>query len=181
MIKYTVFKIKYRFAGYKIGSFFMTGKGVNITRSGFKAGDCVYIGQNTFIGKDVELGNFCMLSDSVNIIGDDHVFDKPGVPTILSGRPTTQPLTIIGDDVWIGHAVTVMRGVEIGEGSIIASNSVVTKSIEPYSIVAGVPAKKIRMRFNDADIETHKNFLADYRSKKIKLLDDRRAQFIKIG
>ncbi|MCX2688520.1 CatB-related O-acetyltransferase [Pseudomonas sp. DCB_AW] len=56
---------------------------------------------------------------------------------------------IIGHDVWIGRGVTVKRGVTIGNGAIIGAGSVVTKNVEPYSIVAGLPAKTIRMRFSD--------------------------------
>lgn len=57
--------------------------------------------------------------------------------------------TIIGNDVWIGHEALIMPGVAIGDGAIIASRSVVTKDVPPYSIVAGNPAKVIRQRFGD--------------------------------
>lgn len=55
----------------------------------------------------------------------------------------------IGHDVWIGRGVTVKRGVTIGNGAIVGAGSVVTKNVEPYSIVAGLPAKTIKMRFSD--------------------------------
>jgi chloramphenicol O-acetyltransferase type B len=105
-----------------------------------------------------------MLSDNVNIIGHDHIFNKAGVPTILAGRPDNEPETIIEDDVWIGHGVTIMRGVKIGEGSIVGANSVVTKDIPPYSIFAGVPAKFIRSRFTEIDQMIHKDFLRKNRN-----------------
>jgi len=54
---------------------------------------------------------------------------------------------IIGNDVWIGHGVTIMAGVKIGDGAVIGSGSVVTKDIEAYTVVAGVPTKKIKDRF----------------------------------
>ena len=57
--------------------------------------------------------------------------------------------TVVGNDVWIGQNVTVMPGVHIGDGSIIAANSVVTKDIPPYSIAGGNPCKLIRKRFDD--------------------------------
>jgi phosphonate metabolism protein (transferase hexapeptide repeat family) len=56
---------------------------------------------------------------------------------------------MIGHDVWIGHGATVMPGVTIGNGAVIGSGAVVTKDVEPYSIVAGVPAKLIRYRFSE--------------------------------
>ena len=60
--------------------------------------------------------------------------------------------TIIGNDVWIGHKSIIMPGVKIGDGSIIATNSTVTKNVEPYSIVGGNPAREIRKRFSDEKI-----------------------------
>ena len=56
---------------------------------------------------------------------------------------------VIGNDVWIGNRVMIMEGVTIGDGAVIGAGAVVTKDVEPYSVYAGVPAKKIRMRFDD--------------------------------
>lgn len=61
---------------------------------------------------------------------------------------------IIGNDVWIGYEALIMSGVTIGDGAIIGARAVVTKDVPPYTIVAGVPAKPIRRRFNDEVIET---------------------------
>ena len=61
--------------------------------------------------------------------------------------------TIIGNDIWIGYDTTIMPGVNIGDGAIIASKSVVTKDVEPYSIVGGNPAELIRKRFSDNEIK----------------------------
>ena len=60
---------------------------------------------------------------------------------------------IIGNDVWIGNNVIIMDGVKISDGAIIAAGSIVTKNIEPYTIVAGIPAKPIRRRFKDEQIQ----------------------------
>lgn len=54
---------------------------------------------------------------------------------------------VIGNDVWIGYDAVIMAGVTIGDGAIIGTRAVVTKDVEPYSIVGGVPAKEIRKRF----------------------------------
>jgi len=62
--------------------------------------------------------------------------------------------TVIGNDVWIGYGATLMPGVQIGDGAIIASQSVVTKSVEPYTVVGGNPAREIRQRFDAATIQT---------------------------
>lgn len=60
--------------------------------------------------------------------------------------------TVIGNDVWIGANATIMSGVSIGDGAIIGWGSIVTKDVPPYTIVAGVPAKTIKKRFDDATI-----------------------------
>ena len=61
--------------------------------------------------------------------------------------------TIIGNDVWIGYKSIIMPGVRIGDGATVATNSTVTKSVEPYSIVGGNPVREIRRRFPDEEIK----------------------------
>ncbi len=76
---------------------------------------------------------------------------------------------IVGSDVWIGFEAVIMQGVKIGDGAIIGSRAVVTKDVEPYTIVGGIPAKPIRKRFGD---ETIKALLDlrwwDFPAEKIK-------------
>lgn len=62
--------------------------------------------------------------------------------------------TVVGNDVWIGMNAMIMPGVKIGDGAIIGANSVVTKDIEPYTIVAGNPAKQVKERFDEHTIKT---------------------------
>ena len=61
--------------------------------------------------------------------------------------------TIIGNDVWIGHRATIMPGLTVGDGAIIATNAVVTRDVAPYAIVGGNPAREISRRFSDANIQ----------------------------
>lgn len=61
--------------------------------------------------------------------------------------------TVIGNDVWIGNTAAIMQGVKIGDGAIIGTNSLITKDVEPYTIVRGNPAKEIRKRFDAETIE----------------------------
>lgn len=69
-----------------------------------------------------------------------------------------QPVTI-EDDVWCGANVTILKGVTIGRGSVVAAGAVVTKSFAPYSIIGGVPAKLLKMRFTPEQIEEHERKL----------------------
>ena len=69
---------------------------------------------------------------------------------------------IIEDDVWCGANVTILKGVRIGKGCIVAAGAVVTKSFPPYSIIGGVPAKLIKKRFSDDEITEHEKLLKLY-------------------
>ena len=86
------------------------------------------------------------------------------MPSVHAGRDKGRPVRI-EDDVWVGYGATIMHGVRIGEGAVVAAGALVTKDVEPYTIVGGVPAKPIRKRFEPEDIERHRAALAKLRSK----------------
>lgn len=97
---------------------------------------------NSFL--DVEIGDESLCADGIAILDFDHRFDQPEVAIRRQGiraRPTR-----IGRDVWIGTKATVLKGANVGDGSIVASHAVVRGEIPPFSIVAGVPARVIRSR-----------------------------------
>ena len=72
----------------------------------------------------------------------------------MDGKSNPQKGDItVGNDVWIGYNATIMAGVTIGDGSIIATNSAVVRDVEPYSVVGGNPAKVIKKQFSDDKIE----------------------------
>lgn len=105
-------------------------------------------------GSKVTIGHFCSISDNVKfIINNDHPTDHistyPFKARILHDKPESisKGDIIVHDDVWIGINATIMSGVEIGQGAIIAAGAVVTRDIPPYAIVGGVPAKIIKYRF----------------------------------
>lgn len=123
------------------------------------------VSMQCMIHPKVSIGKYTMIGPRVCIVGGDHVYDKVGVPIIFSGRPALKP-TIIGDDVWIGQNAIVMCGVTIGNCAIIAAGSVVTHDVAPFSIVAGIPAKVIRMRFSEEDANIHLNGLTDSNFRK---------------
>ena len=66
---------------------------------------------------------------------------------------------VIEDDVWCGANVTILKGVTIGHGSVVAAGAVVTKSFPPYSIIGGIPAKLLKMRFTEEEIMEHERML----------------------
>lgn len=116
------------------------------------------IGPQAWIGPRVELGKYVLLAPNVVIRGDDHLFNAVGTPVIFSGRPEVKK-TILEDDVWVGHNVSIRSGVTVGRGAIVAMGAVVTKDVLPYSIVGGVPAKVIGMRFTQEQIQEHDKML----------------------
>jgi acetyltransferase-like isoleucine patch superfamily enzyme len=116
----------------------------------FRIGPYSFIGQGCTICPGVSVGAYVMFATQVSILSGDHRTDLPGVPTMFSGRPPRKE-TVIEDDAWIGHRAIVFSGVTIGRGAIVASGAVVTKDVEPLTIVAGVPARFVRRRFKNAE------------------------------
>jgi len=114
-----------------------------------------------FIGDKLIIGKFCSIASDVKFImnGGNHRTDwltNYPFPVFENGWEKAMPdswpnkgNTLIGNDVWIGYAATIMPGIQVGNGAIIATKSVVTKNVEPYSIVGGNPAKEIRKRFEE--------------------------------
>lgn len=118
-----------------------------------------YIGPRAEIPKGVRMGKYVMIGPSFMVMGNDHVFDRPGCAVIFSGRPR-QRVSEIGDDVWLGARVILIHGVNIGRGAIVAAGAVVTRDVAAYSIVGGVPAREIRKRFTSSEIVEHDRYLA---------------------
>lgn len=120
-----------------------------------------------FIGDKLIIGKFCMIASGVTFImnGANHKSDGiSAYPFFIFGgdwaksAPAEGELpykgdTVIGNDVWIGNEATIMPGVKIGDGAIIAAKSVVTRDVPPYTIVGGNPADRLRKRFDDNTVD----------------------------
>jgi virginiamycin A acetyltransferase len=119
-----------------------------------------------FIGDKLIIGKFCMIASDVKFImnGANHLTKSiSSFPFAIFGEDWKDAMngktypnkgnTEIGNDVWIGYNATIMPGIKIGDGAIIASNSIVAKDVDPYSIVGGNPAQEIKKRFSQDQIE----------------------------
>ena len=151
------------FAPFMKMSFKKHGKNIKIGKGSRFAGiQNISVGNNVFIGED----NLFICTRAQVIIGDGVMFG-PNVTVITGGHETKVidvPMYTIKDkdksldldrdivfegDNWIGANVTILRGVKIAKGTVVAAGAVVTHDTEPFSIVAGVPAKMIKSRIND--------------------------------
>ncbi len=163
-------------------------------------GDYSYLGPRCIVG-DATIGKFCAIAAEVRIGAPNHPMDRPSMhrfsycPEYYSADAVRdqsffderkEDRAVIGHDVWIGHGVIVLPGVKVGDGAVLAAGAVITKDVQPYTIVGGVPAKFIRERFTrdiaeklasiawwDWPFETIMERLADFQSNDIEAFCER--------
>lgn len=119
------------------------------------------IGKYSYIGKYVsitssEIGNYCSIANNAIIGQGEHDLEKISTSSKFYNKPLDVLLNkdcIIGNDVWIGASSIILRGVHIGDGTVIGANCVVTKDVPPYSIVVGIPGSVIRKRLSESKIK----------------------------
>ena len=152
------------------------GKRVKFDPFGSYSFSTIEIGNDVFIGKGailmasdsfITIGNKVMFGPNVTIMGGDHninVVGKYMFDVKFKNQKDDLPV-IIEDDVWIGASAIILKGVTISKGSVVAAGSLVKNNVPAYSIVAGIPAKVIRMRFENEDIQKHETVLNDGFSK----------------
>ena len=160
-------KIKYR--RYQLGLNFHAGRSVFLwAKNEIRIGNNFYIGRYSQIECDAIIGDNVIFANCVALVGRyDHHYHQIGKPIRQSSQIRDVDYSwkglvskvIIEDDVWVGYGAIIMSGVKIGKGSIVAAGSVVTKSIDPYSIVGGNPARFIKFRFTVDEIKRHEEHI----------------------
>ncbi len=152
-----LFRIKYPWVTYT--GFVRVMPHELFVKRDIKIGHNVQFGRGTWVASDVHFGNNILMAARVNFVGrNDHVYNMPG-RTIWDSPRGNDSITIVEDDVWIGTCATIVAGVKIGKGAIIAAGALVNKDIPECEIWGGVPARKIGDRFQTED---DRNFHLEY-------------------
>ncbi len=141
----------------KVGKNIILSKGGKFIRPGeIEFGDNIFISRNFHISaRNLTFGNNIMIGSNLIIECDDHLYNKVGMTMFDLQKERIGSFVTIEDDVWMGAGVIILKNVVIGEGSIIAAGSVVTKDTPPYSICAGIPCKAIKSRFTEKELKEH--------------------------
>lgn len=148
------------------------GKNVIIDDNCYLTWENVHIGNNVYIGPNafflstksyIKIGDNIMFGPNVTIVTGSHRTDILGrfMISIKDSEKlleNDQPVVFEGDN-WIGANVTILKGVRIGVGSIVAAGAVVTKNIPAYSVWGGVPASHLKFRFNQDEIKKHEELI----------------------
>lgn len=176
LIKRYLYRFRYRGKSVKIGKGVCIG-GMNTKFEGYNFihNNALFqgsIGKHSYIGERscivAQIGRFCSIANDVITVRGTHPsrdwvsthpafygINPPSGKTFV-GQEKFKEMTdpaVIGNDVWIGARATILGGVHIGDGAIVAAGAVVTKDVKPYEIVGGVPAKLIRKRFSEEQIQ----------------------------
>ncbi len=145
---------------------------------------CAEIGSNVFLGEgfhisvhtSLKIGDGVIVGPRLIIVGGDHKFEEVGKRLHGQKGGIDLPVTI-ERDVWIGAAVTILKGVTIGEGAVIGAGSLVTKSVPPYTIAFGHPAKPVKKRFTDEELLRHLEILQYDRQHIDKIIEARNGYY----
>lgn len=147
---YVLFGVSYK--NIRLGNNVVIGRNASLltfTKNGktgvIKIGDGTNIGKEVMISsvKKILIGKNCLIGYNVSIIDHDHNYESTSMPPTKSGLTEGKDI-VIGDECFIGGHVFILKGVHLGNRSVVGANSVVTKSFPDFSVIAGNPAKKIK-------------------------------------
>lgn len=141
--------------GLTFGADVSIGQGTRIRPSSYYGGDLgeglkigarSSLGSGCFVGCSgrIDIGSDVMIGPNVSLFSENHVFAD--THTTIKAQGVERSYVIIDDDCWIGSGSTVLAGVHIGRGSVVAAGSVVTRDVPPGSVVGGAPARVLRLR-----------------------------------
>lgn len=142
------------------------GEGAKGTWKNVYVGNYVSIGANCLLLSTrarIIIGDYVMFGPNVSVITGNHRIDVIGkrmyeVKDTDKRDCDDQNVTFMGDN-WIGANSTILKGVTIGEGAVIAAGALVNKDVPPYAVVGGVPAKVLKLRFTETELQEHKQKL----------------------
>lgn len=148
------------------------GKDVHISHDIKLYGRDITIGDHVIIGagavlmctrQPIRIGDHVMFGPGVTVITGDHRMDCVGVYMSdlkdADKLPENDAPVVFEGDNWIGANATILKGVTVGEGAVVAAGALVTKDVAPYTIVGGVPARYIKDRFTPEELTRHKELL----------------------
>jgi acetyltransferase-like isoleucine patch superfamily enzyme len=146
-----------RSAFHQHGIHFIFDPRDSFSYANIEVGDDVSIGSGAlFLATEskISIGNKVMFGPNVTIIGGNHNTSIVGrfMYDVHEKRTEDDQDVIFEDDVWVGSCAVILKGVRVGRGSILAAGAVVIKDVLPYTIVGGVPAKRLAMRFGDVEM-----------------------------
>ena len=134
---------------------------------GVRTGAHLTVADNVFFNRNVkivchsaiEIGEDCIIADSVHLYDHDHGISQDTSP--IRSQPIISAPIKIQNDVWIGAKATVLKGVTIGRGAVIAAGAVVTRDVPPYAIAGGIPARVVKMRSQNRAAEPTVSSMAE--------------------
>jgi acetyltransferase-like isoleucine patch superfamily enzyme len=168
-VGFSVSRVRRAIKGYAtVGRFGERGSHFDFDPDGDYSYSTIFIGDHVNLGarptmlatrSRIVIGNHVLFGPQVTVRGGNHRFDLVGryIDSVEDDekRPSDDPGVVIEDDVWVGGNATILGGVTIGRGSIVAASAVVTKDVARYSVVAGSPARQVGRRFTDEEVKRH--------------------------